>query len=62
MENQRVTLCRSYLQKWSAEMAVIGYARVSTQDQNLTGQLEALTAAGAHPIYKERPIGRSWRS
>src|SRR5246127_3493093 len=39
------------------EMAIIGYARVSTQDQNLTAQTEALTAAGAKPIYKEKISG-----
>src|ERR1700741_1672510 len=39
------------------EMAIIGYARVSTQDQNLTGQIEALTAGGAKPIYKEKISG-----
>jgi DNA invertase Pin-like site-specific DNA recombinase len=38
-------------------MASLGYARVSTPDQNLTGQIEASKAAGATMIYREKVSG-----
>src|SRR3954451_8560236 len=38
-------------------MAVLAYARVSTQDQDYAGQSEALTAAGATSIFKEKISG-----
>jgi DNA invertase Pin-like site-specific DNA recombinase len=43
--------------KLEAKMAIVGYARVSTRDQDLTAQIEALKAAGAATIYREKVSG-----
>jgi DNA invertase Pin-like site-specific DNA recombinase len=41
-------------------MNMIGYARVSTGDQNTAAQVEQLQAAGCTEIYKENASGGRW--
>jgi DNA invertase Pin-like site-specific DNA recombinase len=36
---------------------IIGYARVSTNDQDLSSQLEQLKKAGAEKMYREKISG-----
>jgi DNA invertase Pin-like site-specific DNA recombinase len=45
------------LAKQETKMAILGYARVSTSGQDLTAQVEALKAAGATAIYREKVRG-----
>ena len=39
-------------------MAIIGYARVSTEHQNINGQVNELTKAGATEIHQDKKTGK----
>ncbi len=41
------------------DMALVGYARVSTQDQDLSAQLEVLQEAGCEKIFHGKQSGKS---
>lgn len=43
-------------------MKKIGYARVSTKDQNLEMQIEAMKHAGCDKIYMEKKSGRKLKN
>jgi DNA invertase Pin-like site-specific DNA recombinase len=48
-----------YLQQVSATM-MIGYARVSTQDQDTDAQIAALNTSGCELIFQEKASGGRW--
>ena len=50
-------MTRDLRSQYSQLMAAIGYARVSTRDQNPDAQTDALTAAGCEKVFVEHASG-----
>src|SRR5699024_12414515 len=46
------------IKRGGIQMAKIGYARVSTQDQSLDGQIDTLEEYGCERIFSEKASGR----
>jgi DNA invertase Pin-like site-specific DNA recombinase len=49
--------CKKRLQKWGPAMAIFGYARVSTRDQDLSAQITELKRAGCTKVHSEKVSG-----